>query len=401
MGRPKKRRHVEQTQSEEPSQPWPSNRPAAPGLTQRQHSSSATPSLGRPSPYYEPLEVMPALDVSLNMFPQSHTLVDPFLDMDLSLFDSPEVRDFNLSTSDGTQPEKQLTRGTVHRIFEVIGNFIFSRGLSDVENSAKPKASPAASAIIPAADRNAKVFPNSACPCLSSIYLALDSLTSVTDNLLVSINITRKASKAAHDVISCPVCSLPLTEDPLAIPPIQSTQNMFLLSALLSSLSNAYARLLEVVDTTVAEATSESRNIHFSFRGLGGVWSQIACSDAGNCMLSRGINETDLPPQLWRLAMRAVLRYEIYGFCPTPDDPMCAGAGAAQTDHLGLARAVERLEDRSVTRHERLDRLYEQGLEAPSMSPHTPMKAMKEGEKPQCLRIIECARLALDKLVIA
>ncbi len=118
-------------------------------------------------------------------------------------------------------------------------------------------------------------------------------------------------------------------------------------------------------------------------------------------MLSRGINETDLPPQLWRLAMRAVLRYEIYGFCPTPDDPMCVGAGSGQADHKGLARAVERLEDRSVTRHEKLDKLYEQGLEAPSMSPHKPMNAMKDGEKPQCLRIIECARLALDKLVIA
>lgn len=338
--------------------------------------------------------MMPALNLPLTMAPQSQMLADPFFDMDLSLFQTTDFGGLDFDgSSDDSASEIQLTRGTVHRIFEAIGTFIFSNSTTGKDRSKPPEASPTTTSNSP------KAFPNATCPCLSSIYLALESLTAMPENIPVAINVARKASKTAHDAIQCPVCSTPLTEDPLARPPIQSQQNMFLLSALLSSLGNAYTRLLELVDTTTASARSEPRNLHFSFRALGGAWAGVPGSEGGACMLSRGIDEADLPPELWRLAMRAVLRYEIYGFCTDPDDPLCGGDGG-RTGHLGLARAVRRLEQRSVARHEVLDRLYEEGVEAPMWAPYVPMKALREGEKPQCLQIVECARLALDKLVI-
>ena len=331
------------------------------------------------------------------MGPQSQILADPFLDMDLSLFQAEGgVFDFD-ATSDDSSSDIQLTRGTVHRIFEAIGTFIFSPKKRD--SSPSEASSSTTESDVPVTNAYSKAFPNVTCSCLSSIYLALESLTTMPDAITPAITIARSASKTAHDVISCPTCSLPLTENPLALPPIQSQQSTFLLSALLASLTNAYARVLELVDTATAEATSESRHIHFSFRELGGAWAQVPGSEGGLCMLSRGINETDLPPQLWRLAMRAVLRYEVYGLCTAPDDPLCAGDGG-KVGHLGLARAVRRLEQRSLTRHEKLDQLYEAGFKAPACGSHPSMMGLKGVEKPHCMHVIECARLALDKLAI-
>ncbi|MBE3050095.1 hypothetical protein IMZ48_47875, partial [Candidatus Bathyarchaeota archaeon] len=355
MGRPKKRRHVELNQPDELLDQWALHESTDGDFLQLQSSSvSSDPSgLGKASQAYNPLDMMPvpALDLPFAMAPQSQLLTDPFLDMDLSIFQSVEFGGFDFNdTSDDSALEIPLTRGTVHRIFEAIGTFIFANSTTAKDCPKLPEAPPTT------ANSPSKSYPNATCPCLSSIYLALESLTSIPDDLPKAINVARKASKTAHDVIVCPVCGTPLTEDPLAPPPIQPQQNMFLLSALLSSLTNAYTRLLELVDATAESARSPApTNLHFSLRELGGSWAGIPGGEGGACMLSRGIDEADLPPGLWRLAMRAVLRYEVYGFCVAPDDPLCGGDGG-QSGHLGLARAVRRLEERSVARHEVLDR---------------------------------------------
>lgn len=344
---------------------------------------------------------MPTLDIPFPTAPQLQGPTDPFFDLDMSLFQSTDMGCFDPGgENDGPCSDVELTRGSVHRIFEAIGTCIFSKsnGAADLPSNASETSS-TTETTAPATNKRSKAFPNASCPCLSSIYLALDTLTNISDNIPDAITVARKASKTAHDVIQCPVCSLPLTEDPLSVPPFQCQQNMFLLSALLSSLSNAYTRLLELVDTATAEASSESRHIHFSFRELGGPWAKVPDTEGGACMLSRGINETDLPPQLWRLAMQAIIRYEIYGLCTDPDDALCAGDDG-NSGHLGLARALRRLEERSVKRHEIMDKLYEDGVELPSGPPYAPTK-MKDGQKPQCLQVIECVRGALDKLVIS
>lgn len=403
MGRPKKRRHFEQEQLGEPSLPWSLDETTGGGPAQALPPRGANLSaLGKPIPSYNPLDIMPALDLPFPTNPQPQVPTDPFFDMDMPLFQSTDMGCFNPDDQNGAPcSDVQLSRSSVHRIFEAIGAHVFSKNNTAAEDApGSSESSSSTNAVTPETKSRWKAFPNATCPCLSSIYLALDSLTNIPDDIPRAITVARNASKTAHDVIQCPVCSLPLTEDPLSVPPFQSQQNMFLLSALLSSLTNAYTRLLELVDTVTAEARSESRHIHFSFRELGGPWARIPDSEGGACMLSRGINETDLPPELWRLAMQAVLRYEVYGLCTDPDDALCAGDDG-NSGHLGLARAMRRLEERSVKRHEMMDRLYEEGVELPSGPPYAPMKRAKDGEKPQCLQVIECARLALDKLVIS
>lgn len=399
MGRPKKKRLVEKGQPDEPSLPWGMDGSKEGGLPQPYSPNLSA--FGGPIPSYNPLELMPNLDMPFTAGSQLQVPTDSFFDIDMSLFQSTDMGCFDpAGENDGPCSDVELTRGSVHRIFEAIGTYVFSKNNGTADHP--PDTSEASSlteTAAPATNKRSKAFPNASCPCLSSIYLALDSLTSIPDNIPAAIAVARKASKTAHDVIQCPVCSLPLTEDPLSVPPFQSQQNMFLLSALLSSLSNAYTRLLELVDTATAEASSESRHIHFSFRELGSPWAKVPDSEGGVCMLSRGINETDLPPQLWRLAIQAVIRYEIYGLCTDTDDALCAGDGG-NTGHLGLARALRRLEERSIKRHEMMDKLYEDGVELPSGPPYAPTR-MENGQRPQCLQVIDCVRVTLDKLVIS
>ena len=61
---------------------------------------------------------------------------------------------------------------------------------------------------------------------------------------------------------------------------------------------------------------------------------------------------------------------------------------------------------RSLTHHyydsgnEMMDKLYEDGVELPSGPPYAPTR-MENGQRPQCLQVIDCVRVTLDKLVIS
>lgn len=99
--------------------------------------------------------------------------------------------------------------------------------------------------------------------------------------------------------------------------------------------------------------------------------------------------------------MRAVLRYEIYGFnTETPTATTSCGADNPSPEHFGLAQAVRNLEERSRLRHEKLDVLIAEGHRLDWTSPISQQMAVCKGEKPQCMKIIECARVALDRLTI-
>ncbi|SPN97081.1 uncharacterized protein DNG_00597 [Cephalotrichum gorgonifer] len=338
------------------------------------------------------------------MPPQSQILVDPFLDMDMSLFQPDGLGGLGLhGAGHGAQDDIELSKGSIHHIFEAIGTFIFSNNGSTPQPSPGPGAeTPLPGGPAPATTNESKAWPNANCPCLSIAYMALESLNNMPADLPVAINVTRNAAKTAHDLIQCPICSAPLVDNPLARPPIQSPQNMFLLSALLLSLANAYTRILEIVDTTTAEAKAGARELHFSFCELGGVWRQLDVTRGGSCMLSRGLYEADLPPELWRLAMRAVIRFEIYGLSQKDNAGTDARHPPQQQDnHPGLASALRGVEERSLKRHMKLDELVEKGHEPQDCdTPHVFLKDLKEGEKPQCMWLVEGARIALDKLTI-
>jgi len=397
MGRPKKRRRpVEQT-TEAPAESLGSPLQPTAALPQDPYFLSMP---GRANAEFLPLnDFTPSFDFATSTFADPLLQFDPLLGFDdESPPPSTDLLDSGRSNFDS--PEPKLNKENVHKIFHAIARHIFAQQVSSHDDH-NPQVIPAVQDSSPSSSSQFKSHPNVTCPCLSSVYLTLDSLNNVSDDIPTAINTTRSAAKTAHEVLNCLVCSRPLVDLPLATPPMQSFQNMMLLSTLLASLSNAYFRLLELIDLTTAEAKSQNNMLRFSFRQLGGVWNELAAANGGECLLSISINESDLDPDVWRLAMRAVLRYEIYGFnTETPTTTTSCSADSPSPEHFGLAQAVRNLEERSRLRHEKLDVLVAAGHKLDWTSPITKQMTLCKGEKPQCMKIIECARMALDRLTI-
>lgn len=415
MGRPKKRRQSELDFSEGADRAdfWPESHDAPlPGPT----SQLATPPHNHNHVF--------SSDVGAT-FSTLHDLVTPF-DLDAPDFSLAPAQldplpDFPLDPEFLNQPSLEqlnsagpkLKKESVHRIFQVIARFLFTQQIS-CDGIPNPELAAAAGPDISDAQKlsaRQASHPNVTCPCLSSVYLALDSLNNISADIPAAICTARATAKIAHEVLRCTTCGTPLLEVPLATPSMQSLQNTMLLSTLLASLSNAYSRLLDTIDIAAAEARDAGTMLRFSFRPLGGVWSDLGSdssggggggggSGGGECLLSLVINESDLNPDVWRLAMRAVLRYEIYGFNLDPPPPsLCAADELTVPEHLGLAQAVRDLEERARLRHEKVDHLIAAGHDLGCVS-LMPIASLPKGQKPPCMQVIECARLALDKLSI-
>lgn len=245
-----------------------------------------------------------------------------------------------------------------------------------------------------------KPVPSVNCGCLSSLYLALDSLTHLPHDVTAAMRVARNASKVAHDVISCNSCSGPLLEEVSMPPPIQCFQNMMLLGALLPSACNAYAAILEMVDAETARAKEEGRNFWFTFKDVGGLWGNMVDEGAGGqCGLLQSYNNRSMPPDMWRTTIRAIMRLDVYGFGAVAE--LDINTGYTQ---LGLKDVVALLDERSRERHDALDRMIASGQAAKEMPyvmfPGGVMRSI-DPEQRNCYRIVEAARSALDNLVIA
>ena len=235
------------------------------------------------------------------------------------------------------------------------------------------------------------------CGCLSSLYLALDSLARLPSDAISAMRVARSASKTAHDVINCPICALPLLEDLLAPPPIQCFQNMMFLGALVPSACNAYAAILEMVDAETALAKKQGRNFWFSFKEVGGLWGNIG-DETANCGVIESYNNKSMPPDMWRLTIRALLRLDVYGMSEVNPE----GPPAKQFSQQGLKDVVDMLEERSRLRHAKLDEMtaagkMPKGVVEGVIYPKTPVAP----EQRNCVKILETARIALENLVIA
>lgn len=275
---------------------------------------------------------------------------------------------------------------------------------SDLSNSANsPESqpgqtpSPSSSSADPAAAPGLRAVPSVSCGCLSSLYLALDSLTRLPADVLGAIRVARQATKVAHDVIRCPVCSDPLTDDPCKPPPIQCFQNLMCLAALVPSTCNAYAAILEMVDNEAAAAKREARGIWFSFKDIGGAWGVVGPNHyVDDCPKMAAFNNRNMAPDIWRTTMRAILRIDVYGIEPADD---VAADGIRQR---GLRDVVKLLEERSAKRHDQMDELFAAGK-----APERPEYLLQQSYKPvppeqrNCMIVLEAARIALDNLVIA
>ncbi|KAF4972180.1 hypothetical protein FZEAL_9642 [Fusarium zealandicum] len=253
--------------------------------------------------------------------------------------------------------------------------------------------SPDESAVTPPLLRS---VPSVTCGCLSSLYLALDSLTRLPNEVIPAMRVARNASKVAHDVIECSVCSAPLLEEPTKPPPIQSFQNLMFLGALVPSACNAYATILEMVDAETALAKKQDRNFWFAFKDIGGLWGRIS-ETASTCPVVQNYNNKSMAPDMWRLTLRGILRLDIYGL----DESDSGRPKDQRYKQLGLKDVVDTLDERSRRRHEILDALvaagqYDEGATGVIYPPKpcTP-------EQRTCLKVLETARIALNNLVIA
>ncbi|KAL6869233.1 hypothetical protein ACO1O0_000557 [Amphichorda felina] len=270
---------------------------------------------------------------------------------------------------------------------------------SDLSNSANSAESLLSSSADPAVSPTVKAVPSVACGCLSSLYLALDSLSRLPPDVMGAMRTARHATVVAHDVIQCPTCSDPFGKDPTKPAPIQSLQSSMCLAALIPSACNAYATILEMVDKEAAAVKRENRTIWFSFRDVGGLWAIVGPSGHNDCLLLSAYNNRNMEPDIWRITMRAILRIDVYGFDESsPDVP----SPSSRVDSLGLRDVVRLLELRSARRHDRMDRLAAAG-KMPEPSGYLlqqPYKSVPREER-HCIRILEAARIALDNLVIA
>lgn len=242
-----------------------------------------------------------------------------------------------------------------------------------------------------------RAVPTVNCSCLSSLYLALDSLARLPDEVLAAMRVARNASKTAHDVINCPVCALPLLEDPAAPPPIQCFQNMMFLGALVPSACNAYAAILEMIDAETALAKHQGRNFLFRFKEVGGLWGNMSI-ETSNCGVVANYDNKSMPPDMWRLTMRALLRVDVYGMT----EPKAGGTPTQPFVQQGLKDVVDMLEERSRMRHNKLDEMVASGqLPKETLQGVIYPKTAVPPEQRNCVKILETARIALENLVIA
>ncbi|KAH7171134.1 hypothetical protein EDB81DRAFT_909831 [Dactylonectria macrodidyma] len=428
MGRPRKRRHVEEE--------------AQPAVTEELvHDDLTTTPLGAMNPSHPSIFMggfqmqssIPA-DQNLNFLDESNPSNMEFWDvLPGNYFDVPTDPNLFLSADmapDGTNVVPPMNLSGV----DLLGNINFdepdhahgvSRDLSDslqrymAEQVSLPRATssstPANSSLDsdhgtsvgsptgsvstpppPPPPPSMRAVHTVSCSCLSTLFLALDSLSHLPQEVIPAMRVARNASKVAHDVIKCSTCSIPLIDEPSAPTPIQSFQNLMLLGTLVPSACNAYATILEMVDAETALAKKQGRFFWFTFKDIGGLWGSVG-ETSDHCSAIHSYNNSSMAPDMWRMTIRAILRLDVYGM-----GKVDFGIPHATYTQLGLKDVVTLLEDRTRKRHELLDELIATGNTPKSVTTGViyPNKPCTPEER-NCTRILETARVALDNLVIA
>ncbi|KAG5974789.1 hypothetical protein E4U58_002611 [Claviceps cyperi] len=237
-------------------------------------------------------------------------------------------------------------------------------------------------------------FTNVSCGCLSSLYLAIESLNHLPSDVPSAMRATRSATKVAQDVLDCPYCSNWLLRDPLQPPPVQALQNMMYLGALVPSACNAYATILEMIDSETDAAIKSKRQILFSFKDIGGLWGH-GVDGQGSCSALKAYDNKALEPVVWQATVRSILKLDVYG--------LGGKTGESPTGrHLqrGLKDVVNHLDRTARVRHEMMDELVKAGR-VPRQSKYLVRHCAPIPEDQRdCVRLVESARMALDSLVL-
>lgn len=240
-----------------------------------------------------------------------------------------------------------------------------------------------------------KPLPCASCGCLSSLYLALESLNRLPSDVVSAMRVARSATKIAQDVLDCSQCSNAFFRDPLQPQPVQTLQNMMCLGALVPSACNAYAQIMELIDDETEAARRASRQIFFSFKDVGGLWGLVMDSQSPHSLLHEYDNK-HLRPDVWRATVQTILKLDVYGL---------GGRNGASPPggHLqrGLKDVVNHLDQTARLRHDMMDELIAKGKMPPLQSKylfhqHRPIPP----EQRNCVQVVESARQALDSLIL-
>jgi hypothetical protein len=232
------------------------------------------------------------------------------------------------------------------------------------------------------------------CGCLSSLYLAMDSLTHLPNNVMAAIRVVRNATKAAHNVLDCYVCcKVEISEDMRPLP-IQSLQNYMCLGALVPTACTAYGQILDMVDAEVASARKEGRMMWFSMADVGN-----SNGFQPTCMLLAPYDNKNLDAATWRRLLRGLIVLDVHG--PRREHTM-EESQMGSHEGQGLSGVVRTLVARSRYRHDAMDDLVAQGKPVQGLKfcgGSKPYMPLPEEQRP-CVRNLETARMALENFVI-
>ncbi|KAI1108332.1 hypothetical protein F5Y14DRAFT_92444 [Nemania sp. NC0429] len=235
----------------------------------------------------------------------------------------------------------------------------------------------------------------SKCDCMANLHAALNWMQNQPAEFEPAIRQARLATKVAYEVVNCPDCSFRL-EPPAkhhATSPtmMRGFQAMMLLATLVPSIAHAYAAMLAMVDEETNRAVAERRKVVFQLKGLGGIWGGLDLGDK-SCGTHQNFEYREMEPVMWRLAVRALLRVDVYGISACRGD-----IAPADPFHLGLKDIVTLMENKAKARHVFMDALIEAGVS----QPHCAFPRINPGEPPTCQRIISIARSSVEQLCIA
>ncbi|KAK3337216.1 hypothetical protein B0T19DRAFT_351682 [Cercophora scortea] len=336
-----------------------------------------------------PFDFAPAQDVPAVVAPDPSPLVPSY---------SGDIRvpgglfhmggDINFDPPGVTPPTPQAEEITLEEIAQIMSS-------SNVPSLSRHSSSRSSSMDASPADSASPVTPPPLpCDCSARLYYSLESLQRLPTEIDSAMNTARNAARTAHNTVMCTICGLP----PLELshrPPIASFQNMMMLGALLPSLSNAYVRILAMVDDETARADAARSKIHFSLEGYGGIWGEIAHTKNA-CSAASNLEGVMLEPSMWRLTVRALLRFDVYGI-----NEADAGGGtgvACEVTQPGLKDIISMMEARSRKRHEELDALVASGaIKDTNLLQYI---SHSSADDLPCMRIIDIAKKSIEDLVI-
>ncbi|TWU77860.1 hypothetical protein ED733_003398 [Metarhizium rileyi] len=259
-----------------------------------------------------------------------------------------------------------------------------SSGASSAVESPEPLPEPTGS----------KALPISSCGCLSSLYLALDSLTRLPSDVPSAMRVVRNAIKISHDVLGCQHCFQYFHKNPLQPQPVQSVQNMTCLGALVPSACNAYVTIMEMIDRDADAANANDKEIFFSFKDFGGLWGLVMDGQESGAVL-RAYDNRNLDPDVWRAAVKSILRLDVYGLGGKAGD-----APPGRHAMPGLKDVINELDRSTKLRHQIVDELLATGKMPNHSKYYLQCNAPIPPEHRSCMRLVESARLALDNLII-